>query len=71
MTIIRQQSLLGIQEIYEMKPTQHYESGFSAIDLVANCHETNKKSRLGAPVKLNYAAMIITIFICYLEVFQQ
>ena len=30
MTIIRQQSLFGIQELYEMEPTQRYESIISA-----------------------------------------
>jgi|SRR5690625_2854468 len=63
MTIIRQQSLFGIQELYEMEPTHRYEAIISAIDLDAIHHEINKKSRLGAPVELNYAAMIISIFV--------
>ena len=67
MTIIRQTSLFGIQELYEMEPTQRYESIISAIDLDRIFHEVNKKSRLGAPVELNYAAMIISCFIRYVE----
>ena len=67
MTIIRQQSLFGIQELYEMEPTQRYESIISAIDLGAIHDETNKKSRLGAPVELNYAAMIISMFVRIVE----
>ncbi|WP_317939529.1 transposase, partial [Tetragenococcus halophilus] len=67
MTIIRQQSLFGIQELYEMAPTQRYESMITAIDLDAIYHEINKKSRLGAPVDLNYSAMIISFFVRIVE----
>ncbi|MFD2628941.1 transposase [Oceanobacillus kapialis] len=67
MTIIRQTSLFGIQELYEMEPTQRYEAIISAIDLDRIFHEVNKKSRLGAPVELNYAAMIISCFIRIVE----
>src|SRR5699024_576929 len=67
MTIIRQTSLFGIQELYEMEPTQKYEAIISAIELDAIYHEVTKKSRLGAPEELNYAAMIISIFIQYIE----
>lgn len=34
--IIRQQSLFGIQELYEMEPPQRYESITSAIELGIN-----------------------------------
>ncbi|MBP1970986.1 transposase [Virgibacillus natechei] len=67
MTIIRQTSLFGIQELYDMEPTYRYEEIISAIDLDMIHHEVNKKSRLGAPEELNYAAMIISIFIRYVE----
>src|SRR5699024_6330178 len=67
MTIIRQTSLFGIQELYEMEPTQKYEAIISAIDLDSIYHEVTKKSRLGASEELNYAAMIISIFIRYIE----
>jgi len=67
MTIIRQESLFGIQELYDMEPTQKYEAIISTIDVDAIYYEINKKSRLGAPVKLNYAAMIISIFVRIVE----
>ncbi|MFU0789022.1 transposase [Virgibacillus proomii] len=67
MTIIRQESLFGIQELYDMEPTQKYEAIISTINLDAIYYEINKKSRLGAPVKLNYAAMIISIFVRIVE----
>lgn len=67
MTIIRQQSLFSIEELYELEPTQKYEEIMAAIDLDAIFHEIKKKSRLGAPAELNYGAMIVSIFARYIE----
>lgn len=67
MTIIRQMSLFGIQELYNMEPTQKYEAIISAIDIDAIYHKVTKKSRLGAPQELNVAAMIISFFVRYVE----
>ncbi|MFD1849672.1 IS1182 family transposase [Oceanobacillus bengalensis] len=67
MTIIRQTSLFSIQELYDMEPTQKYEAIISALDLDAIYREVTKKSRLGAPEELNYAAMIISTFVRYIE----
>jgi|SRR5690625_709512 len=76
MTIVRQETLFDIQELYGMEPTHRYETIISAIDLDKIYYEVNKKSRLGAPVELNYAVkhkgklyalMIITFFIRYVE----
>lgn len=67
MTIIRQYSLFGIQELYDMEPTQKYEAIISAIDLDAIYHAVTKKSRFGAPEELNYGAMIISVFVRYVE----
>lgn len=61
MTIIRQENLFSFQELYEMEPVQHYDAIISAIDLNKIYLEVNKISRPGAPVELNYAAMIHTI----------
>ncbi|WAA09194.1 IS1182 family transposase [Fervidibacillus albus] len=67
MTIIRQPSLFDIQELYEMEPTHRYEAIISSIDLDEIYYAVTKKSRFGAPVELNYAAMIISAFIRYVE----
>src|SRR5690625_1617386 len=67
MTIIRQPCLFSIQELYDMEPTQKYDAIISAIDMDAIYSEVSKKSRLGAPTELNYAAMIISVFIRYVE----
>src|SRR5690625_1689406 len=67
MAIIRQMSLFSIQELYDMEPTQKYDAIISAIDLDKIYHTVTKKSRLGAPEELNYAAMIISVFVRYVE----
>lgn len=67
MTIIRQQSLFSIEELYELEPTQKYEEIMDAIDLDRIFHEINKKSRIGAPTELNYGAMIVSVFARYIE----
>jgi len=50
-----------------MEPTQKDDAIISAIDLDTIHYEVSKKSRLGAPKELNYLAMIISIFIRYVE----
>src|SRR5690625_2496757 len=67
MTIIRQTSLFGIQELYDMEPTQKYDAIIATVNIEKMYHEVTKKSRLGAPEELNYPAMIISTFIRYVE----
>lgn len=67
MTIIRQSSLFGIQELYDMEPIQKYDAIISSVNLDKVYDEVVKKSRLGAPEELNYAAMIISTFMRYVE----
>lgn len=58
MTIIRQGSLFGLQELYDLEPTHRFEAVFSAIDIEPIFAVVTKKSRFGRPTELNYAAMI-------------
>src|SRR5699024_1332979 len=67
MAIIRQPSLFSIQELYDMEPPQKYDAIISAINMDAIYYEVSKKTSLGAPTQLNYTAMIITVFIRYVE----
>src|SRR5699024_5904028 len=67
MTIIRQPSLFSIQELYNMQPTEKYDAIIDAINLDLTYHEVMKKSRRGAPEELNYPAMIVSLFIRYVE----
>jgi transposase len=50
-----------------MEPTQKYEEIISTINLDKIHHAVTKKSRLGAPEELNYAAMIISLVVRYVE----
>src|SRR5690625_4253830 len=50
-----------------MEPTQNYDAIISAIDMDTIYYEVSKKSLVGAPTTLNYAAMIISVFIRYVE----
>src|SRR5699024_8092240 len=67
MTIIRQPSLFSIQELYDMEPTQKYDTIISAINMDAIYNEVNKKSLLAAPTELNYAPMAISVVVRYIE----
>lgn len=66
-TIIRQPSLYDVQELYDIEPTQKYEEIISTINLGKVHHAVTKKSCLGSPEELNYAAMIISIVVRYVE----
>lgn len=61
MPIIRQGSLFDLQELYELGPTQRFEAIFSAIEIQPIFAVVTKKSPLGRPVELNYAAMIYSL----------
>lgn len=67
MPIIRQGSLFDLQDLFDLEPTQRYDAVISAIDLDLISQEVNKKSRFGAPVELNYAAMIISMVVRIIE----
>lgn len=67
MTIIRQMSLFGVQELFEMEPTHRYDAIISALNLDKMYHAVSKKTHLGAPEDLNYPAMIISVFIRIVE----
>lgn len=61
MPIIRQESLFSIQDLYDLEPTQRFEAIFSTIDMDSAIYAVSKKSWLGAPTELNYAAMIYSL----------
>lgn len=61
MPIIRQGSLFGIHELYELEPTHRFDAVFSAIDIYPVLAVVSKKSNYGAPVILNYPAMVYSL----------
>ncbi|GGE45718.1 hypothetical protein GCM10011391_25690 [Pullulanibacillus camelliae] len=67
MSIIRQGSLFDLQDLYDLEPTQRYDAILSEFDTDSILHKVNKKSWLGAPTELNYAAMINSLHIRIVE----
>ncbi|MFC7372286.1 transposase, partial [Fictibacillus iocasae] len=67
MPIIKQESLFGIQELYDLEPTQRFASVFAAIDIETAVLAVSKKSWRGAPTELNYAAMIGSLVVRIME----
>jgi transposase len=63
MSIVRQESIFTMQELYDLEPTQRYDAILSEVDTNAIYQEIKKKSFKGAPVKLNYGAMINSLVI--------
>jgi transposase len=61
MSIIRQESLFSIQDLYDLEPTQRFDAIFSTIDLDSVMFIVSKKSFFGAPTELNYAAMVYSL----------
>ena len=67
MSMFRQGSLFDLQELYDLEPNQRFEAVFSTIDVSSIVHQVWKKSMYGAPVQLNYAAMIYSLVARKLE----
>ena len=61
MSIIRQGSLFTLEELFDLEPTHRFEEVFSAIDIYPILAVVSKKSVYGAPVELNYPAMIYSL----------
>ncbi|MEC0665474.1 IS1182 family transposase [Priestia flexa] len=67
MTIIRQGSLFDLQDLYDLEPTHRFEAVFSTIEMDPILFIVSKKALYGAPVQLNYAAMIYSLTARILE----
>lgn len=61
MSIIRQGSLFTLQELYDLEPTHRFNAIFSEIDIGPILKILRKKSFRGAPLRLNYEAMIYSL----------
>lgn len=67
MTIIRQGSLFELQDLYELEPIHRFEAVLSTIDIYPILNVISKKALYGAPVQLNYTAMIYSLVVRILE----
>lgn len=61
MSIVRQQSLFDIHELYEMEPTHRFNAIFSTINLDPIWALFRKQANVGAPRELNYGAMVYSL----------
>jgi len=67
MLSIRQESLFSLEEILEMSPRESYPLLFDQLDISPLLRAVSKKAILGAPTRLNYSAMIYSLFIRVIE----
>lgn len=67
MSIIRQESLFGMQDLYELEPTRRFEAIFSTLHIEPLLFAVSKKTVYGAPTELNYPAMIYALVIRIVE----
>jgi transposase len=67
MSIIRQGSLFGMQDLYEMEPSKRFEAVFETLHIEPLLFAVNKRSVYGAPTELNYPAMIYALVVRILE----
>ena len=61
MSIVRQQSLFGMDELYKMGPTHRFNAIFSSINLEPIWVLFEKNTNVGAPRELNYGAMVYSL----------
>jgi len=67
MFCIRQESLFSLEEILEMSPKKSYPLFFDQLDINPLLRAVSKKAFRGAPTRLNYSAMIYSLFIRVIE----
>lgn len=59
---IRQESLFSLEQLLEMCPEEKYGWLFDMIDITPILRVLGKKTTLGAPERLNYRAMVYSLF---------
>ncbi len=67
MTIVKQISLFGIQELYEMESSHRFDAIFATFDVQPIFQLFSKKSLRGPPRECNYGAMIQSLIIRIVE----
>lgn len=63
MSLIRQQSLFDMQVLFDLEPTQRFNSVLSGIDIHLILDIMMKRSRFGPKQSLNYSAMIYSLIL--------
>lgn len=67
MPYIRHESLFSFQELYKLEQSDRFEAIFEAIDIAPILSLVRKKSRYGAPSKINHTAMVYALIARIIE----
>ncbi|GAA3313508.1 hypothetical protein GCM10020331_003800 [Ectobacillus funiculus] len=67
MSIIRQESLFGMQDLYELEPTKRFDAIFQHFTSNRYYSLYPRKTVYGAPTELNYPAMIYALVVRIVE----
>lgn len=67
MSIMRQESLFDMQDLYELGPTKRFEAIFSTLHIESLLYAVSKKTVYGAPTELNYPAIIYALVVRIVE----
>ncbi|OMF16149.1 IS1182 family transposase [Paenibacillus sp. FSL H8-0548] len=67
MPYIRHESLFTLQELYEMEQKDRFLEIFSTIDITPILRLVRKTSLYGAPVEVNYRAMVYSLIVRIVE----
>ncbi|BFH69840.1 hypothetical protein PsJ27TS7_38400 [Paenibacillus dendritiformis] len=67
MPYIRHESLFTLQELYEMEQKDRFREIFSTIDITPILRLVRKTSFYGAPIEVNYRAMVYSLIVRIVE----
>lgn len=67
MPYIRHESLFTLQELYEMEQKDRFREIFSTIDITPILRLVRKTSLHGAPIEVNYRAMVYSLIVRIVE----
>lgn len=64
---IRQDELFSLEQLLDMSPRETYTLLFETLNITPFLRVVSKKSFYGKPTELNYAAMLVSLFIRIME----
>lgn len=67
MPYIRHESLFTLQELYQMEQKDRFREIFATVDITPILRLVRKTSHLGAPIEVNYRAMVYSLIVRILE----
>jgi transposase len=67
MYCIRQESLFSLEELLELSPQNRYSLIFETLDIGSFMEALIKKALVGAPTRVNYQALVYSLFVRIIE----